>query len=370
MADEDKDSKTEEPTDRRLEKAAEDGQLAISQEVRTFFMLGGALVIVWLLGPWVMGGLREVMRGYIEHMTRVDFSPQGMQKLFGQIVLDVGFYMAAPLALLVVLALAGSIIQTGLRFTPKKLEPKISELSMVKGFKRIFSTNSLMEFLKSLFKITVVLSVGIIAVIPFMRTPAQMADAALIVTLDHAHDMVVLLLAAVVIAVLLLAAADFAWQTHQHKNQLKMSKQELKDEFKDQEGDPQVKSKIRQLRAQRSRQRMMSAVPDASVVVTNPTHFAVALKYEMESMAAPTVVAKGQDLIALKIREIAKENEVPVVENPPLARALYKAVEIDDEIPQEHYKAVAEVIGYVMKLKQKDPPKRAPVPPRAPDRVN
>jgi flagellar biosynthetic protein FlhB len=260
-------------------------------------------------------------------------------------------------------------VQTGLRFTPKKLEPKISELSVVKGFKRIFSANSLMEFLKSLFKIIVVLFVGLIAVVPFMRSPPQMVDAPLVVTLTHAHDMVVLLLAAVVIALLLLAAADFAWQRHQHRNQLKMSKQEMKDEHKDQEGDPQVKSKIRQLRAQRSRQRMMSAVPEASVVVTNPTHFAVALQYEMESMAAPTVVAKGQDLIALKIREIAKENDVPIVENPPLARALYKAVEIDDEIPQEHYKAVAEVIGYVMKLKQKDPPKRAPAPPRAPDRV-
>ncbi|EKV26677.1 Flagellar biosynthesis protein FlhB [Caenispirillum salinarum AK4] len=367
MADEDKDSKTEEPTERRLEKAAEEGQIAVSQEVRNFFMLAGALIIVWLLGPWVMGGLRDTMKGYMEHFAVIDLSPTGVRNLFGQLMMDVGFYLAAPLALLLVLSVIGTTFQTGLRFTPKKLEPKISELSVVKGFKRIFSANSLVEFLKSLFKIVVVMFVATIAVIPFMRSPPQMSDAPLMVTLDHAHDMIVLLLAAVVIAVLLLAAADFAWQVHQHKNQLKMSKQELKDEFKDQEGDPQVKSKIRQLRAQRSKQRMMAAVPDASVVVTNPTHFAVALKYEMETMGAPTVVAKGQDLIALKIREIADENDVPIVENPPLARALYKAVEIDDEIPQEHYKAVAEVIGYVMKLKQKDPPKRAPLPPRAPD---
>lgn len=369
MAEEDKDSKTEEPTERRLEKAADEGQLAISQEVRNLFMLGGALIIVWLLGPWVMGGLRSVLRNYMENFAVIDLSPTGVRHLFGQLMLDVGFYLAMPLALLVALALAGSWVQTGLRFTPKKLEPKISELSMVKGFKRLFSVNSLMEFLKSLFKIVVVLIIGLVAVVPFMRSPPQMVDAALVVTLDHAHDMIVLLLAAVVIAVLLLAAVDFAWQKHQHKKQLKMSKQEMKDEFKEQEGDPQVKSKIRQLRQQRSKQRMMAAVPEASVVVTNPTHFAVALKYEMETMGAPTVVAKGQDLIALKIREIATENDVPIVENPPLARALYKAVEIDDEIPQEHYKAVAEVIGYVMKLKQKDPPKRAPVAPRAPDRV-
>lgn len=249
MAEEDKDSKTEEPTERRLEKAADEGQLAISQEVRNLFMLGGALIIVWLLGPWVMGGLRSVLRNYMENFAVIDLSPTGVRHLFGQLMLDVGFYLAMPLALLVALALAGSWVQTGLRFTPKKLEPKISELSMVKGFKRLFSVNSLMEFLKSLFKIVVVLIIGLVAVVPFMRSPPQMVDAALVVTLDHAHDMIVLLLAAVVIAVLLLAAVDFAWQKHQHKKQLKMSKQEMKDEFKEQEGDPQVKSKIRQLRA-------------------------------------------------------------------------------------------------------------------------
>lgn len=353
MADEDKDSKTEEPTDRRLQKAREEGQVATSQEIRNLFMLGGALVVVWLLGPFLLGGMRDTLSGYMDNYAYIDLSAEGVRNLFGQIMIDIGLYMAAPLALFLVLAVVGTTMQVGFLWTPKKLEPKLSELNPVKGFKRIFSANSLMEFLKSLAKIIVVMVVGVVVVVPFMRSPAQMVDAALLVTLDHAHTIIVILLASSVICMLLLAAGDFAWQRHEHRSNLKMSKQELKDEFKDQEGDPQVKGKIRQLRAQRAKQRMMSAVPDASVVVTNPTHFAVALKYEMETMGAPLVVAKGQDIIALKIRELAEENDVPVVENPPLARALFKAVEIDEEIPAEHYKAVAEVIGYVMKLKTK-----------------
>lgn len=352
MADEDKDSKTEEPTARRLEKARTEGQVAMSQELRTLFMLSGALVIVWMLAPWVMAGLREYMRGFIEHLAVVDLSVEGVRSLFGHVLVEVSLWLILPIGLLSILAVVGTTSQVGLLFTAKKLEPKLSEIDPIKGFKRLFSMNSLVEFLKSIAKVLIVAVVGVLAVVPFIRSPDQMVDEPLLATLDHAHTMISLLLAAVVAAVLVLATADFLWQRHQHRDSLKMSKQELKDEFKDSEGDPQVKGKIRQLRAQRARQRMMAAVPDASVVVTNPTHFAVALKYDMEKMAAPTVVAKGQDLIALKIREIAKENDVPIVENPPLARALFKAVDLEEEIPQEHYKAVAEVIGYVMKMKK------------------
>ncbi len=354
MADEDKDSKTEEPTARRLEKAQEDGQVAVSQELRTLFMLVGALVVMWLLAPWVMAGLRDYLQSFIDRMARVDLSPEGTRQLFASVLWEVSLWLVLPIGLLSILAIVGTTSQVGLLFTPKKLEPKLSNISIIKGFKKIFSKNSLVEFLKSVAKVAIVTVVGVLAVVPFFRSPEQMVDEPLMVTLDHTHLMVVLLLAAVVAAVLVLATADFLWQRHQHRDSLKMSKQELKEEFKDQEGDPQIKGKIRQLRQQRARQRMMSAVPDANVVITNPTHFAVALKYEMEKMAAPTVVAKGQDLIALKIREIAEENDVPIVENPPLARALFKAVDLEEEIPQEHYKAVAEVIGFVMKQKKKD----------------
>lgn len=352
MADEDKDSKTEEPTARRLEKARDDGQVAVSQEVRTLFMLGGVLIIAWLLAPWVMGGLRDYMRGFIEHVAVMDTTVEGVQEMFGKVVLEVSLWLAMPIGLLGLLAVLGTTTQVGLLFTAKKLEPKLSTINPIKGFGRLFSMNSLVEFLKSIAKVFIIAVVGVLAVVPVMRSPDQMVDESLLATLDHAHTAVVLLLGAVVAAVLVLAVADFVWQRHQHRDSLKMSKQEMKDEFKDQEGDPQVKGKIRQLRQQRAKQRMMSAVPDANVVVTNPTHFAVALKYDMEKMAAPVVVAKGQDLIALKIREIAEENDVPIVENPPLARALFKAVDLEEEIPQEHYKAVAEVIGYVMKLKK------------------
>lgn len=353
MADEDKDSKTEEPTARRLDKARDDGQVAVSQEVRTLFMLGGALAIVWMLAPWVMGGLRDYLRGFVEHLAVVDLTAEGVRSLFAHVLFEVSLWMVLPIGLLSILAVLGTTTQVGLLFTPKKLEPKLSDISIIKGFKRLLSMNSFVEFLKSIAKVSIIAAVGALMVTAFIRSPDQMVDEPLLATLDHVHTLVVLLLAAVVAAVLALAVADFVWQRHQHRDNLKMSKQELKDEFKDSEGDPQVKGKIRQLRQQRAKQRMMSAVPDANVVITNPTHFAVALKYDMEKMAAPTVVAKGQDLIALKIREIATENDVPIVENPPLARALFKAVDLEEEIPQEHYKAVAEVIGYVMKLKKK-----------------
>jgi flagellar biosynthetic protein FlhB len=172
-------------------------------------------------------------------------------------------------------------------------------------------------------------------------------------TLAELHRLVVMILFLVVLVMVSLATADYVYQRWSHKEKLKMTKQEVKDEHKEQEGDPKVKSRIRALRFERHRQRMMAAVPKASVIITNPTHYAVALQYDIDAMAAPKVVAKGVDYLAKRIRQIGETHEVPIIENPPLARALYAAVEVDQEIPQEHYKAVAEVIGYVMRLKGK-----------------
>ena len=194
-------------------------------------------------------------------------------------------------------------------------------------------------------------SVVIFLVVPLFRHPDQVVDQELIVTLREIHWLIVLVLFLIVLVMAILAAADLAYQKYEHKEKLKMTKQEVKDEHKEAEGDPKIKSRIRALRLERHRQRMMAAVPSASVVITNPTHYAIALKYDMDDMHAPILVAKGVDYLARRIRQIAEDNDVPLVENPPLARALYAAVEVDQEIPPEHYKAVAEVIGYVMQMK-------------------
>jgi len=271
--------------------------------------------------------------------------------LIGQVLLNLGILMAAPFAVLMVLGVASGLAQTGLLFTTGKIKPELKKISPLAGFKRMFSVKALVEFGKGIAKISVAAAVAFMVIWPERRHFESLASMDLIAIMLYLHDDLILLIAAVMVVMTLIAAADWIYQKVSFRNQMKMTKQEVKDEHKQQEGDPLVKSRLRALRQQRARKRMMQQVPDATVVVTNPTHYAIAMKYDQDSMQAPIVVAKGADLIAKRIRDIAEENEVPIVENAPLARALYATVELDQEIPQEHYKAVAEVIGYVMRLK-------------------
>ena len=207
------------------------------------------------------------------------------------------------------------------------------------------------ESLKGIIKIAVISFVAILVVKPWLSKVNLLPTMDSMAILSFIHKIVVLLIFTVVIAVFVIAVADYVYQRYTHLKKLRMTKQEVKDEYKQMEGDPIVKSRIRQVRMERARHRMMENVPKADVVIVNPTHYAVALEYKMEQMDAPVVLAKGIDHLALRIREVAEENEIPIVENPPLARALFASVEIDQAIPQEHFKAVAEVIGYVMQLK-------------------
>jgi len=252
---------------------------------------------------------------------------------------------------LVILAIASNIAQTGFLIAPSKLAPALNKISLVSGVKRMFGLRSVVEFLKGLFKLTVLAFVAFSMAMPWMTDIAVMPDFEIGMVLDRIYIVVLSILAGSLMVMFTVAVLDFAYQKFEFIKSQKMSRQEIKDEHKDTEGDPQVKARIRKIRAQRAQQRMMSNVPNADVVVTNPTHFAVALEYKMDNMQAPKLVAKGMDSLALKIREVAEEHNVPIVENPPLARALYAAVELDEEIPVEHYQAVAEIIGYVMGLK-------------------
>jgi flagellar biosynthetic protein FlhB len=247
-----------------------------------------------------------------------------------------------------ILGVAGNVLQTGLMFVPKKLAPDFTKLNPMEGFKRMFGLDSYIQFGKTVLKLIVT------AVIVYMVMRTRVTDvlvlsrASPLLILPYAREVFIALAMAVCIFLFVGAGADYMIQRMRFMSKMKMSKQELKEEFKQQEGDPHVKAKLRQLRFEKSRRRMMANVARATVVVTNPTHYAVALRYEQGETSAPVCVAKGMDEIALKIREEAGKHEVPIVEDPPLARALYAAVELDEVIPQEHFAAVAKLISFIL----------------------
>ena len=259
--------------------------------------------------------------------------------------------MAIPFAVFMLFGVIASISQTGFIYAPKKLEPNWNKLNIFAALPNFINMKKVVESLKGIIKISVITFVAILVVKPYLEKVNLMPSMGTTAILSFIHKIVLLLIFTVVIAVFVIAVADYVYQRYTHLKKLRMTKQEVKDEYKQMEGDPMVKSRIRQIRMERARHRMMENVPKADVVIVNPTHYAVALEYKMEQMDAPVVLAKGLDHLALRIREIAEENEIPVVENPPLARALFASVEIDQTIPPEHFKAVAEVIGYVMQLK-------------------
>jgi flagellar biosynthetic protein FlhB len=272
-----------------------------------------------------------------------------------------GLVVLVPIAIMVLLALLAGFSQNGLLISFESIKPKLEKLSPMKGLKRLFSSRSLVDFVKGIAKISIVAAVVMVLLWPEWRILPNLTSFEGEQVLNLLLSLSMRVLIGVLSVMTVIAALDFLYQRQQHTKQLRMSRQELRDEYKQTEGDPMIKARLRQIRMERARKRMMAAVPEADVVVTNPTHFAVALKYDPERMQAPILVAKGADSMALRIREIAKEHNVPIVQNPPLSRALYNGVDLDQEVPAEHYKAVAEIIGYVMRLKGKLP--RRPVAP-------
>ncbi|MGB8398139.1 flagellar biosynthesis protein FlhB [Bradyrhizobium sp.] len=350
MAD-DIDDKTEDPTQKRLDDAHARGDVAKSQEVNTWFVISGGTLVLSTFSGSIGGGILSPMRNLIANCWMVHTDGAALLALGNSLGYAVLAAVGVPLLMLMLAAIAGNMIQHRLVWSAESLKPKFSKVSPGAGLKRIFGKQAAANFGKGLFKL-IALGAVIMAVLwperhrleSFLRFDP---DAILAVTTGltlHLMTAVVAMLAAV-------AIADYLFQYRQWYERQKMSLQEIKDEFKQSEGDPHIKGRIRQLRQQRMKKRMMAAVPRASVIITNPTHYSVALSYD-RGMAAPVCVAKGVDTIALKIREVARAHDIPIVENVPLARALYATVDIDDEIPVEHYHAVAEIIGYVMGLKR------------------
>lgn len=353
MAETEQDSKTEQPTEKRLEDARKKGEVPISQEFRTWVMLFGTTVVVLMFGPWMGERLQRGLRPFIEmpHQLAGDFG--AIRGLLIDVALDVLAIVAAPFGVLMALALLGSVAQNGLVVSAEKLKPDLGKLNPLKAAQKYLTARPWLEFVKGIAKITLVGAVLVMVTWPRRQDMEALLGMEVPAQLVYLMDVLKVVMYTVLAITGLIAAADYAYQRLDFLKRMRMTKQEIQDEYKQSEGDPHVKARIRKLRVERARQRMMQAVPEADVVITNPTHYAVALKYDMEAMGAPVVVAKGLDHLALRIRALATEHEVGIVENPPLARALYAAVEIDQEIPPEHYKAVAEVIGYVMRLKGK-----------------
>jgi flagellar biosynthetic protein FlhB len=343
--------KTEDPTLKKLDDALQRGDVAKSQEVNTWFVIAGATLVVIGFSGSLASDLTRTFRGLIANAHRVPIDRGGLLHMVEKLGLDVLAAIAIPILLLALAAICGNVIQHRLVWSAEQLKPRLDKISPLAGAKRLFSKYALVNFAKGVAKVTLI---G--ALMAWVLWPERQRLDTLVATdvagvLALTEKLSVQLLGAVVAALAVVAVLDYLFQYRQWFERQKMSLRELKEEFKHTEGDPAIKGKIRQLRQERMRKRMMAAVPKAAVVITNPTHYAVALAYE-RGMNAPVCVAKGVDLIALKIREVAAKHGIPIVENPPLARTLHATVEIDAEVAPEHYKAVAEVIGYVMRLRR------------------
>jgi len=352
VADERDDSeRTEDPSPRRLDEAIKRGDVVKSAEVGTWFMIGGGTLTLMVFAAPMARSLETTFRGLLANSYQIPTDGPALLSLMKTLAVDVLVILGIPFLLLCLAALAGSAIQHRVVFSFETVMPQLSRISPAAGLARLFSRQALANFGKGLAKLAVIGTVMAALLWPQRHRLSGLVttDPALLLPLTRSFAMQ--MLGAVVAILAVVAAADYLFQYRQWFERQKMSVREMKEEFRQTEGDPAIKGKLRQLRQARARKRMMASVPKASVVITNPTHFAVALQYE-RGMNAPVCVAKGVDLIARKIREVAQAHDIPIVENPPLARALHGTVELDQEIQPEHYRAVAEIIGYIMRLRR------------------
>jgi len=343
--------RSEDPTPKRLDDAIKRGDVVRSAEVNTWFTIAGAVLVLMVFATPMAQTLQMTFRGILANSYQIPADGPAVADLAKKIAIDVLAALGIPLLLLSLAALLGTAIQHRIVFSVEPLLPRLSKISPAAGLKRLFSQQALANFAKGLAKLIVIGGAIAALVWPQRQRLAGLVTTDPALILPFIKSLTMRMLGTVVAILAVVAVADYLFQHRQWYARQKMSLREMKEEVRQTEGDPMIKGKIRQLRQARAKRRMMAAVPKASVVITNPTHFAVALQYE-RGMNAPLCVAKGVDLIARKIREVAEAHGIPVVENPPLARALHGTVEIDQEIPQEHYRAVAEIIGYLMRLRR------------------
>jgi len=353
---EDDASKTEEPSQKRLDEARKKGQIVSSRELNHFFMMLALTFFIMVLSPHFCIALMDILTPFISRPDAFEVSAAGVKDTLMNVVSEVALIIAGPLILLsFVAALAPAVLQGKLVVSAESIKPKWSKLSPLAGFKRIFGMKAIIEFFKNFLKVLIVGTAAVMVILPYRNNMERLLTTEKSAMLEFAQVMAGRMLIAACIFLFFLSLIDYVYQRIIFMKQMRMTRQELKDEYKQQEGDPLVKNKIRQLRRERAQKRMMANVPKADVIITNPTHYAIALQYDSASMPAPKVLAKGIDDVAGRIREMATKHKIPIVRNPPLARILYDTTDIDDEIPIEHYQAVAKIIGYVYKLKGKKP---------------
>jgi flagellar biosynthesis protein FlhB len=341
-------TKTEEASPRKLEEARKRGDVAKSSDVPAFASLAAAAGFLAIAGGWMSRDLATQLLPFVAHPDTFDFSGDGGVMVMRRALLALAPILIGVMAAAALAGVGGNLIQHGFLFVPDKLKPDPSRLSLAQGFKRLFGIDGMVHFLKAALK------VGLVGAVAWLVLKPHFGDFQLLVGMDPSAllPLAIIMLKALFWGVLALlgvgALADWFWQRQRFLQRMRMTKEEMKDDFRQSEGDPHIRARLRQMRYERAKRRMMQNVPKATVVVMNPTHYAIALRYEAGDTPAPLCVAKGVDDVAFRIRELAEAHNIPIVEDAPLARALYATVEIDEVIPREHYEAVAKVIGFVL----------------------
>ena len=353
MAESGSEEKTEAPSQKRRDDAREEGQVAYSKEISSAALLGGFLLLFYFGSGGMLESFQESFRYAFVNLNQGELSIPMIEQLswafFNQAAVLVGpFFITA-----ILVGILSSVLQVGFQITLKPLQPKFDKLSPLAGFGRIFSKQAFNELLKSIFKMGLIGYIGYYTFVEYTQEMQNLIDKDPRALIEVCAEIFGVFSFRLFLALLVLAMADYFFQRWDLEQKLKMSRQDLKEEMKQSEGDPQLKAKIRQIQAQMSQARQMQEVPKADVVVTNPTHFAIAMRYDREAMAAPQVIAKGADHIARRIIEIAGENGVAIYQNPTVARGLYFQVEVGDTIPEAFYRAVAEILAFVFKAKKK-----------------
>lgn len=351
MAD-DQGEKTEEPSQHRIDEARKKGDVAASKELNSVLILAGTFSVLILSTVYIF----EILSEYIEWLYGLEVTKAYTQELGKQILTRT--FMTAGKAILpvfltsAILGFLSQVMQIGVLYAPDVLQLKFDRINPQNGFKRIFSKKSIVEVLKGLFKFSIVLGITYYVISDNLMTFTGFLHTEAAQSLSYGKLFALKLGLSILLGLGIVALGDFAWEKYSYKEKLRMTKQQVKEEHKEREGNPEIKQKIRQIQRDMASKRMMADIPKADVIITNPTHISIVVRYDNETMIAPEIIGKGKDHLALRIREIAKEHDIPIVENVPLARALYKTVKVGEGVPRSLYKAVAEILAFVYRLKR------------------
>ena len=353
MAEQQGQEKTEAPTEKKRRESREEGQVAFSKELSSAALLAGIVLTLVATSPFILDSFRELMTNIFRQMASADeLSVNSIYTLSGEIITTMLPAFTPFLTVIVLVAIFAAVVQVGIQITFKAIVPKFSKLSPLTGIKRLFSSQSLADFLKSMAKLIIVGFVGYLTYMDKISELNGLSVSTPEAILKYNFTVVAEVAGKIVLALVAIAIFDYFYQRWHHEQQIMMTKQEVKEETKQTEGDPQLKARIRQIQREMSNARMMQEVPKADALIVNPTHFSVAVLYDRDIMAAPEVTAKGVDHMALRMRTIARENNVPILERPELARDLYANVEIGEDIPERFYKAIAEILAFVYRLRK------------------